>query len=109
MNRIADFLSNVWSRHPQPGYGTIAQNYATDTWHERYVHCADVRLRGSNVDDLYFTPCVFSRPNHRGPYVLPSRWLYADLDEVDPRGLHSALTPTLAWETSPARFRPCGC
>lgn len=38
-------------------------------------------------------------------HALPSRWLYADLDAIDPRALPAHFTPSLAWETSPHRFQ----
>jgi hypothetical protein len=54
--------------------------------------------------DLYFAPHLFRRKRRRNDYALPGRWLYADLDESDPRTL-TALPPTVAWETSRGRYQ----
>lgn len=54
--------------------------------------------------DLYFTPNLFSRPRRRKELVLPSRWLYADLDQVDPHTIDDP-QPTIAWESSPGRYQ----
>lgn len=53
--------------------------------------------------DLYFCPNLFADKKRRLDCVLPSVWLYADLDPVDPNSL--VLAPTSAWETSPNRFQ----
>lgn len=54
--------------------------------------------------DVYFAPCLFRRKRRRQEYALPSRWLYADLDESKPQLLNS-LPPTVAWETSRGRYQ----
>jgi hypothetical protein len=105
MNR---FLHAVWSRQVGPGYVTVARKqFDTGQWRERALRVGPNMpgLRGSATDDLYFTPVLFSEPNHRSENALPSRWLYADLDEADPARLPVELRPTLAWETSPDRFQ----
>lgn len=53
--------------------------------------------------DSYFCPQVFSSPRRIKANALPSRWLYADLDSVNPRKL--ALQPTIAIQTSPGRYQ----
>jgi len=54
------------------------------------------------LDDLYFCPNTFTDKRSKDD-ALPSRWLYADLDEVNPEDL--SLVPTMAWETSPGRYQ----
>lgn len=60
---------------------------------------------GSAQGDLYFTPCVFTGTKRHNDKALDSRWLYADLDEVDPRTLPDTIRPTIAIQTSPGRFQ----
>src|SRR5207245_2868924 len=52
--------------------------------------------------DWYFAPCLFTG-SRRKEHALPSRLLYADLDETDPSGLD--LRPSIAWETSHGRYQ----
>jgi hypothetical protein len=56
-----------------------------------------------NRGDLYFCPNVFRTAQRRKQLALPSRLMYQDLDESDPREL--PLEPELWWETSPDRFQ----
>lgn len=106
------FLRSVWSA--QPGKGFVFLSYKTrgkGLWvdkaipwpHEAKVtkdELDKVRRKGS---DLYFCPNLFTTKNRRFADVLPSVWLYADLDPVDPSNL--ILAPTSAWETSTGRFQ----
>jgi hypothetical protein len=59
----------------------------------------------TDLDDLYFTPNLFSVRDRKAAHMLPSCSLYADLDEVDPAGIESRLVPTIWWATSPGRFQ----
>jgi hypothetical protein len=57
-------------------------------------------------DNMYFCPHVFDgsrRRSDNGGHPKATRWLHADLDEVDPRTIE--LKPTIAWETSPGRYQ----
>jgi RepB DNA-primase from phage plasmid len=56
-------------------------------------------------EDIYFSPNVFKRPLRRQGLALESRWLYADLDTVNPEGIEGKLRPTIAWQSSPGRFQ----
>lgn len=96
------FLSAIWSKQPEGGYGFIStKNFDTGEWTDRSV--TEVPEVLAPVGDHYFTPNRFSENRRLRKHALPGRWLYADLDEVDPRGL--SIAPTLAWETSPGRFQ----
>jgi RecA-family ATPase len=57
-------------------------------------------LRAHKMDELYFTPNVFTGRSRVANYVAEERVLYADLDESDPRFLDPDLKPTIAWMTS---------
>jgi hypothetical protein len=108
MSAIAAFLCTVWSYQPH-GYGTVARKDYTapagDEWTFRRLHFdgRPLRVRGDSVHNLYFTPLLYAEPNHRSVNALGSRWLFADLDEADPR--ETSPVPTIAWETSTGRYQ----
>src|ERR1700748_2625074 len=83
---VKDWDTGDWSNHPVASYSPDPPNTANLT----------------GVNDLYFTPCLFTDPRAKKEFALPSRILYADLDEVDPRKL--TIPASLAWETSPGKF-----
>lgn len=57
-------------------------------------------------EDVYFSVTRFASKGRRISDTLPSRWLFADLDKVDPVFLdEEGLQPTIAWESSPGRFQ----
>jgi hypothetical protein len=106
----ARFIAKLW--HAQPHYdgafGVLAvkdwdtgewTNHPISAWSPDPPNTANLE----ETSDLYFAPCLFSQPRALKEYVQPSRILYADLDEVDPRTLDIA--PSLAWETSPEHFQ----
>lgn len=103
------FLRIVWGAQPQvqPRFSVLAtkDQYGSQGWEDKGLAGAVVpeRLPNAKRVDVYFTPCIFSKPRRNNRYALPSRWLYADLDEVDPRSL--ALKPTVAIESSPGRYQ----
>jgi len=53
--------------------------------------------------DIYFSPVAYSRPRALKVNVLPSRWLFADLDYVMPTEV--PIIPDAAWETSPGKWQ----
>jgi len=105
----ARFIARVWSMQPRRSqvYGIVAnKDWGTGAWSNRPLQIEPRHQRTSqdyDLDDLYFTPCLFDIPRALKQHALPSRVLYADLDEVDPRSLEIA--PTLAWQTSKGRYQ----
>ena len=99
-----DFLHDVWSYQPI-GYGFLCVRHTNTSWETRAVTDTDELLVPEDVGDVYFTPNTFREPRRVRELMLPSRWLYADLDAVDPREFEERLHPTVAWETSPNRFQ----
>lgn len=106
----AKFIAKVWAAQPHHNglYGVLAtKDWDTGEWSNHPVSAFSpaptntANLEGA--DDLYFTPCLFTQPAARKEHAEPSRVLYADLDEVDPRTLD--IPPSLAWETSPHRYQ----
>lgn len=106
MSRVARrFLRRVWGRQPGEGYVFLSnKDWETGHWEDcPFDFPLDEDFRIPSNRDLYFAPCIFAEPSRRKAHALPGRWLYADLDEVDPRSLD--IEPTIAWETSPGRYQ----
>ena len=59
--------------------------------------------RHGDQHDQYYCPNLFSKPERRREYVKKPKWLYADLDSVDPRKID--LKPNLAVQSSPGRHQ----
>lgn len=59
--------------------------------------------RLSDTADQYYCPNVFGSDARRNEEVISPRWLYADLDAVDPRQID--LRPTIAITSSPGRYQ----
>jgi hypothetical protein len=106
-----DFLVEVWSKQGQ-GFGFVSLRRTDLSWYDKALKVpddftTDLELPDRDEGDLYFTPNLFSRPRRRKELMLPSRWLYADLDTVDPIRIEvdDWPRPTVAWESSPKRYQ----
>lgn len=55
-------------------------------------------------DDVYWCPSLFERRRRQMELAMDEHCLWADLDEVDPKGIED-YPPTIAWETSPGRYQ----
>lgn len=108
MSSVASkFLQRVWDAQPGTGDG-----YAFLTWFDEVHEWDELSTRSGNPPvslpneglDVYFAPCLFTERKRQKPYALPGIWLYADLDEVDPKTL-TDLMPTIAWATSKGRYQ----
>jgi hypothetical protein len=109
------FLFAIWRIQPD-GHFFLAHFDETHMFRERsfpreteddlteYKRKPRLSLVGDGVD-LYFCPNSFTEANRRNNCSNGGRWLYADLDESDPRKLDASLKPTIAWETSPNRYQ----
>lgn len=101
------FLRVVWSKQPhwdgpRAGRAVLSvKDWETNEWTEYPQPIGKVKV--PTLTDLYFAPNLYTGKLRRKIYALPGRWLYADLDEVDPRTID--LKPTVAWETSPGRYQ----
>lgn len=102
------FTSKIWflqgkSAKDQTLTGFVAQkDWETGDWLE--VPTTATSQVPTLDRDWYFAPCLFAGKRRLREAMRPSRVLYADLDEVDPREIDD-VPPTLAWETSPGRFQ----
>jgi len=57
-------------------------------------------------EDLYFSVGQFTEKGRDYEELMPSHWLWADLDEVHPSEAGKVgLTPTVAWESSRGRYQ----
>lgn len=107
-----EFLHTVWGEQGE-GFAFLSLRSGPDSWRDlAFKYPGDkVELPDPSLGDVYFCPNLFSRPRRRKGLVLPSCWLYADLDCVKPPQSDKddsedvALVPTIAWESSPGRYQ----
>lgn len=116
-----EFLEHIWSEQGE-GFAFISFRSGPDSWRDLAFRFPQdtLDLPDAALGDVYFCPNLFSRPRRRKGLVLPSCWLYADLDTVKPphetamerlndetrkRKEPAALEPTIAWESSPGRYQ----
>lgn len=100
------FLNYIWGLQPR-GWVFLVRRLSS-LWQELPIDFSSTRevwlgTKHLNRGDLYFCPNAFSGAQRQKQLVLPSRLLYQDLDESDPREL--PLEPELHWETSPGRWQ----
>jgi RecA-family ATPase len=79
-------------------------------WHEEFFTRKQFPLVARYIEEaksqnleVYWCPHGFTGNRRIARFVAPPKLMWADLDEVDPRGL-GELKPSIAWETSPGRF-----
>jgi len=99
---VERFLERVW--------GEVQGHVFLPRKSDRWIETPPLKWPGQVSDglfdlsaDCYFCPIVFRNGRRLTENAKPSRWLYADLDAVNPRRL--SLTPTIAWQTSPGRYQ----
>jgi hypothetical protein len=57
-------------------------------------------------ESLYFSVARFKRRGRDYEDMMPTHWLWADLDEIHPtEAADLGIMPTLAWESSPGRYQ----
>jgi hypothetical protein len=107
----ARFIAKMWRLQPHYDglFGVLAtKDWDTGAWDNHPIDAfSDDPPASAEIErhpDLYFAPCLFDAPRAKKENAQPSRILYADLDEVDPRTLDD-FPPSLAWETSPDHFQ----
>jgi hypothetical protein len=112
VEKTVKFLTSIWEAQgtDEEGYVFLSRKTPEGAWEDLALNhpVTDAarlvkplaRWKGS---DIYFCPNVFSEPYRQKQHVLPSVWLYADLDESNPESLPVA--PTSAWKTSKRRYQ----
>lgn len=98
-----DFVNKVWSLQSRGNWAFVAyKDWTTNAWSEQPLELPfDDRI---TMPDAYFAPVRFTEDRRLKQFACGGSWLFADLDEVDPRSL-GYLPPQVAWETSPGRFQ----
>ncbi len=99
------FLTKVWSYQPDIEYGFLSvKDWEAGTWQDFPVTLPLEKDDVGDAPDTYFAPVLFKDSRRLKQNACGGVWLFADLDEVDPRSL-GYLPPQVAWETSPGRFQ----
>jgi len=101
-------LDAIWGEQPS-GYYCVSVKEGK-TWEDHFFESPGQALKF--VDkwkdepdvNLYFCTTTLKEKRRIKETVLPSKWLWQDLDESDPRELGD-LKPTIAWESSPGRYQ----
>lgn len=99
------FLRRVWDAQPDTDYAFLAhKDWENGTWKDLPLQLPIPADPGLDEHDLYFAPVLFKERRRLKQHACGGVWLFADLDEVDPRSL-GYLPPQVAWETSPGRYQ----
>jgi len=100
------FLQEVWAAQPHEEGWVFLSIKRGDSWTDKALEWTSEGVRIPKLPrdaDVYFCPNVFSEPERKRQFALPTVWLHADLDEVEPDAV--ALSPTTAWRTSKGRYQ----
>src|SRR5262252_9406782 len=104
MAGVARLLSAIWGE--RKGFIFVPYKDGDRVWHEVPGIPYDGSFTQEIKDvksDRYFCPLVFSKPERKKEYALPTNLLWADLDPVHPD--QCRLKPSIAWESSPGRYQ----
>jgi hypothetical protein len=105
-----EFLHSIWEVQGE-GFVVVSLRRGPLEWQDlAFKYGRDpIEIPDKGLGDVYFCPNLFERPRRRKGLMRPSRWLYADLDQVDPLGIEAqfgkVLHPSIAWESSPCRYQ----
>lgn len=100
-------LLEIWKDQPS-GYLAVSSKTGSNWKDYFFTKLPDVLKWVSdnrNDSDLYFCITTLKNPKRVKENVQPSRYLWQDLDESDPRKLPENLKPSIAWESSSDRFQ----
>lgn len=102
----AKLIVDVW-KSQGGGYFCLSTKSKSGTWKDHYFEkprLSEIKefIHDYSDHNLYFCPTVFDKPKRRKEYVKDSHFLWADLDDVDPRRVEPR--PQIAWESSPKRY-----
>lgn len=104
-----DFLSDIWGK--TRGWVSVPVK-VNGNWYERHPYrwpqdkqdISDwIEKQVSEGAECYFCPTPLKRAKRRASNILPTHFLWADLDEADPRRIKPK--PTVAWESSHKRYQ----
>ena len=110
MNSSVDFLSEVWGHSCREGDFVFLASKSADTrfTDHRFVYGRGLLRRlkeffsthPADKFDLWFCPTPFTKPRRLKANSGPIRLLWSDLDNGRPK-----ITPSVLWESSPARLQ----
>lgn len=106
-----EFLEHVWFKQKQREGYVFLSFKEDESWIDLAFRLGrdEIELPDAALGDIYFCPNIFREGRRRRELVLPSRWLYADLDEIFPYDIAKqhgrVLKPTTSWESSPKRYQ----
>ena len=105
----------TWRSQEQQGYVFIGFKARDGAWRDRRFEYFGARSEGKITraveeltqrgGDIYWCPNIFTTPRRARDGVTGGRFLYADLDAVDPDEIDPSLKPTVAWKSSHSRFQ----
>jgi len=105
----------TWKLQKQQGYVFIGFKELDGTWRDRRFEYFGARSEAKitraveeltqRSGDLYWCPNIFTIQRRVREGVTGGRFLYADLDDVDPNEIDPSLKPTVAWKSSHNRFQ----
>jgi hypothetical protein len=100
-------IHQLWKRQPGTHFCVSTKSATSGKWRDKWFKRSELpdvaEYISDNLDkNIYFCPHGFTQPERKKEFAVPPRLLYADLDAADPRKLD--LKPTIALESSPARF-----
>lgn len=107
-----EFLELVWGERPAWVDLPAKVGSYWVPWHYNYDGETDIAITRRidtclrDGESLYFSVAQFAERGRNIDDVLPTDWLWADLDEVHPSyAAKSELLPSIAWESSPGRYQ----
>jgi len=105
----------TWRSQEQQGYVFIGFKELDGVWRDsgfEYIGARSERKITRAAEelthqggDIYWCPNIFTTQRRVRDGVTEGRFLYADLDAVDPREIDPSLKPTVAWKSSHNRFQ----
>ncbi len=103
----AVIIPSIWGGQPGSHFCVSTKSeagYWRDEWLARNeLNDAQVYARSQRwISDVYFCPNGFNLPKRRAELAVRGLFLYADLDEANPRKIH--WKPTIALQSSPGRY-----
>jgi len=108
------FMLGTWGKHAEKGDYVFVCTKGDSGWKDHPIKY-DNKV-ANNIKALlskyspekhswYWCPLPFSQPIRKKEFVVRSRFLWQDLDYVNPKHLDKEIQPTVAWESSPGRFQ----
>ena len=99
-------LKKVWKAQ-KSGYYSLSTKDG-DNWRDHFFDDIDEALQWLEEQpegvDLYWCITPLKKKRRLKENIPATKYLWQDLDEVDPRKIPKELQPTISWESSPGNF-----